>query len=51
VAGIAAEVRFVKLRNFPYVVFYAVLDGEVLVVALAHTKRRPGYWRRRLAKP
>ena len=33
-----------RLSRFPYVVFYR-LDGErVLVMAVAHSKRRPGYW-------
>jgi plasmid stabilization system protein ParE len=32
------------LSRFPYVVFFRV-DGEVAeVVAVAHAKRRPGYW-------
>jgi plasmid stabilization system protein ParE len=36
-------------RKFPYSVVYFVDDGMVLIVAVAHDKRRPGYWRRRLA--
>ena len=32
------------LRRFPYVVLYAIEDDEVIVVAVAHQKRRPGYW-------
>jgi len=33
---------------FPYGVIYFVRDGELVVVAYAHQKRRPGYWRERL---
>lgn len=33
---------------FPYGIIYFVRDGELIVVAYAHEKRRPGYWRRRL---
>jgi toxin ParE1/3/4 len=32
------------LRRFPYVVFFTADEVEVHVVAVAHTKRRPGYW-------
>ncbi len=40
--------RRALLARFPYLVVFAVLDdGQVLVVALAHARRRPGYWLRR----
>jgi plasmid stabilization system protein ParE len=33
------------LKKFPYFVVYrASQDGAVLIVAVAHTSRRPGYW-------
>ncbi|MBI3932965.1 MAG: type II toxin-antitoxin system RelE/ParE family toxin [Acidobacteria bacterium] len=38
--------RFI-LRRFPFSVVYRI-DGDVVyVVAVAHAKRRPEYWRRR----
>ncbi len=33
---------------FPYGIIYFVRDSEVPVVAYAHERRRPGYWRKRL---
>jgi plasmid stabilization system protein ParE len=39
--------RFV-LQQFPYSVIYLVTNGDVLIVAIAHSSRRPHYWRRRL---
>ena len=36
------------LRRFPYSVVYRVSEGTILVVAVAHGHRRPGYWRQRL---
>jgi plasmid stabilization system protein ParE len=36
------------LKRFPYVVFYRFADDEVFVVAIAHTKRQPGYWMKRV---
>ncbi|MFO0870349.1 MAG: type II toxin-antitoxin system RelE/ParE family toxin [Pirellulales bacterium] len=35
------------LRRFPYAVIFEVLFQEILVLAVAHTSRRPGYWRDR----
>lgn len=38
--------RFV--HRFPYFVLYRVDGDDILVVAVAHRRRRPGYWRDRL---
>jgi len=35
------------LERFPFSIFYRFDDSEVVVVAVAHHKRRPGYWTRR----
>jgi len=35
--------RFV-MQHFPYVVMFTVDDDSVEVIAIAHAKRRPGYW-------
>jgi len=35
------------LDRFPYAVIFEADDREVRVLAIAHTRRRPGYWRRR----
>ncbi|MCI1746887.1 MAG: type II toxin-antitoxin system RelE/ParE family toxin [Acidipropionibacterium sp.] len=37
-----------SVEGFPYGIVYLVRDNEVIVVAYAHEKRRPGYWRSRL---
>lgn len=36
------------LEKFPYSVVFEEEDDIVLVIALAHSKRRFGYWRRRI---
>lgn len=36
------------LKRFPYDVVIADRGAEIVVVAVAHHSRRPGYWRRRL---
>jgi toxin ParE1/3/4 len=35
------------LSRFPYAIIYACADQEIRVFAVAHTRRRPGFWRRR----
>ena len=32
------------LRRFPYEVVYRIYPDRVLIVAVAHCKRKPGYW-------
>lgn len=36
------------LHRFPYLVVYELADDAVHVVAIAHGRRRPGYWKSRL---
>jgi toxin ParE1/3/4 len=38
------EVRRISIRRFPYFVAYLVLDDAVVVLAIAHERRRPRYW-------
>ena len=35
------------LRHFPYAVIYEVDGKDVFVLAVAHRRREPGYWRQR----
>lgn len=39
--------RRVLLRRFPYQIVYRLKPDDVVVVAVAHLKRRPGYWKNR----
>ena len=39
--------RFVLVRRFPFVVFYAEGEEAIRLMAVAHGRRRPGYWRKR----
>lgn len=34
-------------RTFPFLILYYVSHGAVIVLAVAHEKRRPGYWTHR----
>jgi plasmid stabilization system protein ParE len=37
-----------SLKKFPYSVLYSVENNEIVVLAIAHQSRKPGYWRDRL---
>lgn len=39
--------RRILLRRFPFGIVYGVRDGQILVIAVMHTRRKPGYWRNR----
>jgi toxin ParE1/3/4 len=36
--------RRFPLRRFPYSIIYYIKGDEIRVIALAHHRRRPGYW-------
>ncbi|HMO48592.1 MAG TPA: type II toxin-antitoxin system RelE/ParE family toxin [Rubrivivax sp.] len=42
-----AGIHFRMLSRFPYTVHYDLADGVATVLAVAHQRRAPGYWRRR----
>lgn len=37
--------RRLLMRRFPYWVIYTLADDQVRILAVAHSSRRPGYWR------
>ncbi len=39
--------RRVPLARYPFTLVYRLRTGSVLVLAVAHQRRVPGYWRRR----
>jgi hypothetical protein len=44
VTDASVEIRRALLERFPYAVVFLVQEREVRVLAVAHAKRRPGYW-------
>ncbi len=44
------DTRLYLLKKFPYSIFYLDLSDFIWVVAFAHQKREPFYWRKRLDK-
>ena len=43
-----AGCRRYMLKRYPYNVIYYSTDERIFIVAIAHTKRRPTYWKSRL---
>ena len=39
--------RFYLLKRYPFQIIYrSISSHQLLIVAVAHTSRRPGYWRK-----
>jgi plasmid stabilization system protein ParE len=46
---VGGEVWQAPVARFPYTILYVIEpDEHIRVIAVAHQKRRPGYWRGRL---
>jgi plasmid stabilization system protein ParE len=43
------DVRRCFARVFPFAILYTIESDYVLIVAVAHCSREPGYWKRRVA--
>ena len=43
-------IRRAIMKEFPYLVIFEMRLDEILVLAVAHTKRRPNYWMSRRKK-
>jgi plasmid stabilization system protein ParE len=47
---IRGNLRRLLLRIFPYQLIYSVDGGETRIHAVAHLKRKPEYWRKRIPR-
>ena len=41
------QIRRKLVRQFPYAVLFREDEDEIVITAVAHRRRRPGYWIRR----
>ncbi len=48
VPGVPSHIpaRRARLRRFPYHLVFLELEHEIRILAVAHAKRRPGYWKK-----
>jgi len=37
-------IRRIKMKHFPFTVYFHKPSGSIQVLAVAHHRRRPGYW-------
>lgn len=44
---IQQKVRKKILRKFPYSIIYSIADLDIRILAVAHQRRRPFYWKNR----
>jgi toxin ParE1/3/4 len=42
------ETRRMLVKRFPYSIIFVEYNEDLWVIAFAHNRRRPGYWRERL---
>lgn len=40
-------IRRYGVKRFPYLIFYTELEEIIWIIAIAHGKRKPNYWRER----
>lgn len=44
-----AGCRRCPVEQYPFDIIYHQLSDAIVVIAIAHRKRRPGYWRKRMS--
>lgn len=42
------HVRQLVLQRFPYMILYNFKENQINIVAVAHQKQKPDYWKKRL---
>ncbi|MEE4359306.1 MAG: type II toxin-antitoxin system RelE/ParE family toxin [Desulfococcaceae bacterium] len=45
---IADDIRRYLLHRFPYGIYYTIEKDYILIVAVMHLSRKPGYWKNRI---
>lgn len=45
---IDSGIRKKVISRFPYNILYSIEAGIIIIIAIAHQKRRPGFWQSRL---
>jgi len=41
---VRGEIRVRSIARFPYRIYYRVRAEEIVVIAIGHRRRRPGFW-------
>jgi len=48
--ALSPSIRRRIVRGFPFGVLYGIQSEKIVIVAVAHLKRRPGYWKGRIGR-
>ncbi|MBN9133351.1 MAG: type II toxin-antitoxin system RelE/ParE family toxin [Nitrosospira multiformis] len=46
--SLGSNLRILRVTKFPYSLVYRPIEDDILIIAVAHHKRRPGYWKSRV---
>ncbi|WP_143854013.1 type II toxin-antitoxin system RelE/ParE family toxin [Nostoc sp. 'Peltigera membranacea cyanobiont' 210A] len=49
-AVVDEDIRRCLTRKFPYGILYTIEEDRVLILAVMHCSREPGYWKERLTE-
>lgn len=44
------ELRRRLIKRFPFGILYRIESEEIVVIAVVHLRRKPGYWKERIQK-
>jgi plasmid stabilization system protein ParE len=47
---ISKKIRRCLVNRFPYGIYYGIKDDTIVVIAIAHLKRKPAYWITRMTE-
>jgi toxin ParE1/3/4 len=47
---VSKNVRRMPVKQFPYSIFFSEYNGAVIILAIAHQKRKPNFWKQRTIK-
>ncbi|MBI4685677.1 MAG: type II toxin-antitoxin system RelE/ParE family toxin [Nitrospirae bacterium] len=47
---VEGELRRRLVKKFPFGILYRIEPEEIVIVAVAHLRRKPGYWRERIKR-
>lgn len=42
------DLRRRLIKRFPFVILYRIEPNKILIVAVAHLRKKPGYWKKRI---
>ena len=44
---VSKNIRRSIVKGYPYSIFFSVYSGKIYILAIAHQKRKPNYWKKR----